>query len=129
MPVYLDAAPVVYLIEQHTTFGPRVLNWLAANATARVSSELTRLESLVVPVRNGDARRVADFEQFLARQLAEFVSLDRPILDRAVDIRARFSFKTADAVPLAAAVASRCDVFYTNDHRLTRYTGIRVVLI
>ncbi len=129
MRVYLDAVPIIYVVEQDARFGPRAVAWLAANATQLVSSELARLETLVKPVRNRDARRIADMEQFFARQLTDFVTLDRPVLDRAVSIRAQFGFKTADAIHLAAAVESRCDVFYTNYHRLTRFTGIRVVVI
>ena len=41
-------------------------------------------------------------------------------------IRAQYGFKTPDAVYLAAAVISGCDVSLTNDHRLDRFSDIAV---
>jgi predicted nucleic acid-binding protein len=124
--VYLDAAPVIYLIEQHATFGPRTAAWLAANATALVSSELARLEALVVPVRSGDIARVQDIEAFFAGRVDEMVPFTRAVYDRAVDIRAAYRLKTLDALHAAAAVEAGCDVILTNDPDLARYPGVRV---
>ena len=115
--MYLDAAPIIYLIEQHSTFGPRTATWLASNATALVSGELARLECLVMPIRLGNASRVQDFDTFFTTQLDLLVTLTRPIYDRAVQIRAAYRrFKAVDALHLASAVESGCDAFLTNDH-------------
>jgi predicted nucleic acid-binding protein len=128
--IYLDAEVIIYLIEQNPQFAPRVEAWLLANPGDLVSSELGRMETLVVPVRNADARRIADFERFFATQVAEFVPLMRDIFDKAVEIRAGHrAIRTPDAIHLASAALSGCDVFLSNDPQLQRFTGIRVEMI
>jgi predicted nucleic acid-binding protein len=126
---YLDAVFVIYLVEQNPAFAPAVERWLLANSCDIVVSELTRMESLVVPVRNGDAALIAEFEDFYLTRVTEVVALTRPVLNRVVQIRAHSKFKTPDAIHLACAVEAGCDVFVTNDHDLTKFTGIRVELI
>ena len=50
-------------------------------------------------------------------------------IDRATEIWAQYGFKTPDAIHLAAAVASGCNVFLTNDHRLDRFTDITIEVV
>ena len=129
MRVFLDAALVIYLVEQNPVFGPRVEAWLIANPCDLVSTELVRMESLILPVRSNDSARVTEFEDFFALQVSEIVNLSRAVFDQAVKIRALYSFKAPDSLHLAAAVEAGCDVFLTNDQKLTRFTGIRVEVI
>ncbi|MCI5218746.1 MAG: PIN domain-containing protein [Candidatus Electrothrix sp. LOE2] len=42
------------------------------------------------------------------------------VFDKATELRAQYSLKTPDAIHLAAALVSGCDVFLTNDLRLNR---------
>jgi predicted nucleic acid-binding protein len=128
--IYLDSAPIVYLVEQNPVFGPKVATWLLTHPGDLVSSELGRMESLVLPTRNADAGLIVDFEQFFATQIAEMAALRRDLFDRAIEIRAAFpSIRTPDAIHLATAVVSGCDVFLCNDAQLKQYPGIRVELI
>ena len=129
MRVFLDTAPVIYLIERHSIFGPKTANWLAANATALVSSVITRAESLIIPVRVNDAVRIQDFEAFFAIRLDEFRECERSAFDRAIQILAAFGFKLLDSLQLAVSIESKCDVFLTNDFRLKQFTGIRVEVV
>lgn len=124
--MFLDSSPVIYLIERHSIFGPRVVQWLAANATTLVTSEIIRVESLIIPMRVHDAARIQDFEVFFATRIDELIPCERTVFDRAIDIRASFGFKLIDSIQLAVTVESHCDTFLTNDHRLTKYTGVRV---
>jgi predicted nucleic acid-binding protein len=126
---YLDSVLVIYLIEQNPAFAPAVESWLLGHPCDVVSSELVRLECLVVPTRNGDAARVADFESFFQTRVAEMVPLGRAVFDRAIGIRANHRFKTPDALNLAAAVEAGCDVYVTNDLQLRRFTDIAVEVI
>lgn len=124
MRLYLDAAPVIYAVEQVTPFFPVVDARLSAAGTVCVASDLTRLECRVKPVREGNADLLKDYDDFFAYAVAEIVALSREVIDRAREIRARYRFKTPDAVHLAAAVVTSCDVFLTNDHRLDRFPDI-----
>lgn len=50
--------------------------------------------------------------------------------DFCIDLRAKYiRLKTPDALHLAAAILSGCDVFLTNDQRLSVITEIRVETI
>jgi predicted nucleic acid-binding protein len=88
------------------------------------------MESLVIPVRSGNAALVRDFEDFFRLQLVQLGAVDRPVLDGTVRIRASFPrIKTPDAIHLASAVELGCDVVLTNDPDMVPYIGIKVELI
>jgi uncharacterized protein len=128
--VYLDSVLVIYLVEQNPTFAPAVEGWLLAHPSDLVSSELVRMEALVLPVRHADARGIVSFERFFSKQIIEMVPLVRDVFERAIDIRAvHTAIRTPDAIHLAAAIVSGCDVFLTNDAHLKAYRGIPVELI
>ena len=129
MRLYLDAAPVIYAVEQVTPFFPVVDARLSAAGTVRVASDLTRMECRVKPVREGKADLLKDYDDFFAYAVAEIVALSREVMDRATEIRARYGFKTPDAVHLAAAVVTSCAVFLTNDHRLDRFPDISIEVV
>jgi len=130
MRIYLDSAPIIYLVEQSPGFAQRTESKLASLGGDRVSSDLGLMESLVRPLRNLDAGRVQEFEDFFTIQLAEVVDLTRTVYRLAARIRADFRhFKTADAIHLAAAVHSGCDRFLTNDAQLKQFTGILVEVV
>jgi predicted nucleic acid-binding protein len=126
--VYVDAAPVIYAVEQVPAYAAAVDARLAAPGVVPVTSELTRLECRVKPLRDGDAELLADFDAFFADAVV-VVALTREVIDRATELRARYGVRTPDAIHLAAAVASGCDVFLTNDHRLAGVPGIAVEVV
>jgi predicted nucleic acid-binding protein len=126
--VSLDAAPVIYAVEQVPGFGAAVDARLAAPGVVPVTSELTRLECRVKPLREEDAALLGDFDAFFA-DAAVVVALTREVIDRATELRARYGVRTPDAIHLAAAVASGCDVFLTNDRRLAHVPGIPVEVV
>jgi uncharacterized protein len=129
MRYYLDAAPIIYLVEQVQPYATAVRSKLSAQGLSLITSELTRLECRVKPLRNGNAALLQDFDDYFVNTVAEIVPLTRDVIDRATDIRAQFNFKTPDAIQLAAAVSAGCTTFLTNDHRLGRFTAITVEVI
>jgi predicted nucleic acid-binding protein len=102
---------------------------LAAPGVVLVSSELARLECLVLPLRNGDAPRVGEFDMFFHARVDELVEFTRVVFRRAAAIRASGNFKTPDALHLAAAVEGGCSAFLTNDAQLTRFPGLVVEVV
>lgn len=127
--VYLDAAPVIYSVEQVPEFAAAVDARLAADDVILVVSDLTRMECRVKPMRGGEAALLQDFDAFFAETVAETIALSPDVMDRATSIRAEYGFKTPDAIHLAAAVVSGCDVFLTNDRRLGRFTEIAIEVV
>lgn len=129
MRLYLDAAPVIYAVEQVAPFFPVVDARLSTAGVVLVASELTRMECRVKPVREGNADLLKDYDDFFADAVAEVVALSREVVDRATEIRARYGFKTPDAVHLGAAVVTGCDAFLTNDHRLDHFPDISIEVV
>ena len=87
------------------------------------------MECRVKPLREGNTALLQDSDDYFAEVVKETVVLSRAVIDRATDIRARYGFRTPDAMHLAAAVVSGCDVFLTNDHRLDRFPDIAMDVI
>ena len=129
MRYYLDAAPIIYLVEQRQPFATAVRSKLAAQGIIPITSELARLECRVKPMHDGNMTLLQDFNDYFANTIVEIVPLTRDVVDRATEIRAQFNFKTPDSLHLAAAVVSKCDVFLTNDQRLNRFTGIKIEVL
>jgi uncharacterized protein len=127
--LYLDTAPIVYHVERTMPFVGAVDARLAATGVVLVSSELARLECLVLPLRNGDAARVADFDMFFNARLDELVGFTSAVFRRAAEIRASGNFRTPDALHLAAAIEGGCTGFLTNDADLTRFAGLAVEVV
>jgi uncharacterized protein len=70
-----------------------------------------------------------DFDDFFEGAVKVIVGLSREVVDLATRIRAQYGFKTPDALHLAAAILSDCDVFLTNDYRLDRFNEVAIEVI
>jgi predicted nucleic acid-binding protein len=132
MLVYVDSVVFIYALDHTGTFQSKALARLAASQGAgdRLAiSDLTRLECRVRPLRLGDLVRLGEYDSFFARTDVQVVSLTGAVFDFATEISARHGFKSLDSIHLAAATLAGCDVFLTNDARLTRCPGITVEII
>lgn len=132
-PVALDAAPFIYLIEEHPQYLPivrPVFAAIAAGQVAAVASVLTLLEALVQPSRVGDAVLAERYEAFLARSRGlRLHEVTRPIARAAAHLRAVHNIRTPDAVQLATALVAGCSAFLTNDKDLPAVSGIRILCV
>jgi predicted nucleic acid-binding protein len=72
---------------------------------------------------------LADFDAFFADTISDTIGITRDVVDRATELRAYHNVRTPDALHLAAAILSNCEVFLTNDHRLDRVPGIKVEVV
>ena len=129
MRIYLDSAPVIYVVERHAPYDEYLDARLSILGDVLVASELTRLECRILPVREDNRRVLRDFDDYFANRVLEMVPLTRDVIDAATLIRARYGFATPDAIHLGAAVASGCDVFLTNDNRLARFGEMSVEVV
>lgn len=130
-PVAVDTAIFIYFIEEHPRFLPAVepLFEAADRGTRQlVTSSLTLLEVLVVPLRNGDADLAARYDALLTRGRGLLlVDIERDQLRLAARIRAAYGTRTSDALQLAAAISTRCGALVTNDRALPALAGLRVI--
>ena len=130
-PVGLDTALFICLIEEDPAWLGRVrplFEAIASGSLEAVTSELTLLETLVVPFPEVDRQLAEAYEGNLtgSRGLT-LVPIDREQLRAAAHLRAATGVKTPDAIQLAAALSSRCTSFVTNDRRLPSLPGLRIV--
>jgi predicted nucleic acid-binding protein len=129
MQIYLDTAIVIYLVEEKAPFFEKVAKRLEDTGLELLASEMGRLESRVKPLRDQDDSLLAIYDEFFVNRINKVLDITREVIDTATELRAKYNFKTPDAIHLAAAIASACDVFYTNDHRLDRCTEIKVEVL
>jgi uncharacterized protein len=125
--IYLDSVVLIYLVEQCPPWFTRIRTRLTTASVQIVVSDLTRMECRVKPLAVGDTVLLAAFDAaFGGSELAPITSA---VFDRATRIRAVTRFKTPDSIHLAAALESGCDVFLTNDTRLSAFTDIAVEIV
>src|SRR5689334_18166283 len=126
MRVYLDTALIIYLVEAVTPYVTTVEVRLSNPDTYQVCSDLSWLECRVKPMREGDIDLLADYDDYFDMNAREVMPLTREVIDHATALRARYGFKTPDAIHLAAAIVGQCDTFLTNDRRLNKCSEIKV---
>jgi predicted nucleic acid-binding protein len=80
------------------------------------SSELARLETRLLAIRNKNQDILRQFDSFF--MACEIIELDRTVFEKATLLRANSNLKTPDALHLAAAIQANCHEFWTNDKQL-----------
>lgn len=132
-PVAMDTAVFIYFIEEDPTFLPLVEGIFVAidsGSLLAVTSTLTLLETLVVPIRAGNQRLADRYEVLLSQSRGLYlVDLDRTLLRRAAEVRAVSSLQTPDALQVASALQAGCTAFVTNDRQIPPVAGLRVLQI
>jgi predicted nucleic acid-binding protein len=131
-PTALDTALFIYYIEENEVFLPLVapiFEEVAAGRREVVTSSLTLLEVLVVPLRSGNRALAERYEAYLTRSRGlRLVDIGLPELRAAAQLRARHpSLRTPDAIQVATALTAGCRAFVTNDRRLPKVPGLKVV--
>jgi predicted nucleic acid-binding protein len=129
MRVYLDSAPVIYLVEGIMPYAADLETRLSVPGTVQVCSDLTRLECRVKPIRDRQDMLVVAFDRYFDEIISDVFPLSRKVIDQATVLRARYGFKTPDCIHLGAAVVNGCDLFLTNDHLLCRCKDIAVQVV
>lgn len=104
--VYLDACCFIYLVEGQPPWRSAIEARLRAlGPGARVvSSQLSRLECRTKPLREGDHRLLANYDALFAASRVAVRDLSAAAVDGATTLRAKYGFKSPDALHLASAV-------------------------
>ncbi len=127
----VDTSVFIYFIGEDPRFLPLIEPLFGeADTGARelVTSALTLLEVLVVPFRVGDNELADRYEQLLTRSRGiRMIDLSRDQLRDAALLRASTGVKTPDALQIVAAIRSGCSTFVTNDRRIPKIPGTRVI--
>lgn len=143
MVYYLDTVIVIYAVEGNPADQQRALDHLAALEQAGhrfAISQLTITECLVPVLGPGNGQRLSDFFRFFHGPHLRTQTLTATMLSRASAIRGSHSYRAippaqpkryglADALHLAAAIESGCDVFLTNDNQLASFPDIAIEIL
>jgi len=140
---YLDTVIVIYAIEGNPADQQRALNHLTALEQAGhqfAISDLTLTECLVPVFGPGGGQRLSDFFRFFHGPNLRTLGLTAAAHTRASAIRNGHAYPAippaqprryglADALHLATAVESGCDVFLTNDNQLANFPDIAIEVL
>ena len=126
--VYLDACCFIYLVEGQPAWRSAVdVRLRALGPSSRiVTSQLSRLECRTKPTRDGDHLLLARYDALFAASRVALRDLTAAVVDRATQLRARYGFKSPDALHLASAVECGAAAFWTS---LARCAEVPVVVI
>jgi predicted nucleic acid-binding protein len=131
--IYLDSDILIYSVETHAVYWP-VLQplWQAARqgSFAIVSSDLALMETLIGPMRSGDAILEKAYEQVLHSPEVRLLPISQDVLREAARLRATISgLRTPDALHAATGLLSNCNMFLTNDIGFRRVPSLPVVIL
>jgi predicted nucleic acid-binding protein len=140
---YLDTVVVIYAVEGSPADQQRALNHLAALEAAGhrfTISGLTVTECLAAVLGPGSGSRLSDFFRFFHGPNLRTVDLTAAAYTRAAAVRGGHTYPAAppaparryglaDALHLAAAIESGCDVFLTNDAQLSGFPDLTVEVL
>ncbi|NJL26479.1 MAG: type II toxin-antitoxin system VapC family toxin [Thermoanaerobaculia bacterium] len=131
--LYLDACTIIYLLEASSVFQDlviaRLLEHRAKPDPLLLTSRLSRLECRVVPLRNQDEGLLTAYEAFFSADRMIVIDVSATIIERATELRARYGFKSPDALHLATAIEHKADAFLTSDGNLERCGEITVEVL
>jgi predicted nucleic acid-binding protein len=131
---YLDTNVFIYTLN---AFPPlfalltRLFEIIDSGQLRALTSELTLVELLVKPIRDGDLPAQQTCQaMLLSNPRLTAVPITRQTLIESARLRATTSLKLPDALHLATATLAGCDMFLTNDTRFRLSTrAIEVLLL
>ena len=120
--IFIDTAPIIYYLENSPLYMDKIKKFFAMCIEEKiqiVTSSITVEEYLVYPYRSEKTELVDNFKKFIRYMNIEVVDIDSRIAEQGAKIRAKYKdFKAMDALQIAAAMLSQCDMFFTNDKQL-----------
>lgn len=129
--VYVDANTVIYAVEKiepYKSFLDPLWSATLAGQVSIVTSELTWLETLTKPLREGNAILESLFRAFLTAKEIHLVPATLAIWEEAAKLRA-LGLKTPDALHAATGLMVGCALFLSNDPVFTRVPGLPVTVL
>jgi predicted nucleic acid-binding protein len=131
--VGLDTAPLIYFIERHSVYAPRLRPFFAAAERQEfqlLTSLVTLIEVLIIPLRTGRNDLVREYRDILLRSPSlKTVPLTVEIAEEAAPLRASHNVRTPDAIHLATARTGGASWFLTNDVGFPALPGISMLVL
>ena len=129
----LDTSVLIYVMEKHPTFGPLaqiILDAMAAGSLEAVVSEISVIETLVMPYKKQDIATAQQYITFFDMcSNLEVFPVDRAVAQRAAQLRATTKLKTPDAIVVANSLLHGAEAVITNDGRWGHITELPVLVL
>lgn len=118
---FIDTAPFIYFIEKdsnHPQYYEKVKGFFK-DGYDNDKRLLNKTYSLIDM-----------FHRLVTVTSMDIVEINQDIAKQAAQIRAEYTgFKAMDALQLAAASFSKCDLFLTNDKQLKQFKGMKCITV
>lgn len=120
--VFVDTAPIIYYLENSPLYSETIKRFFTTCIEENiqvVTSAITVEEYLVYPYSSGQMDLADNFKRFLDYMYVEIIDINSDIAEQASKLRGKYKgFKAMDALQISSAIASGCDMFFTNDKQL-----------
>jgi len=129
--IYLDACCFIYLVEGQPEWRSVVEKRIRDldPASRLVTSQLARLACRAKPMRDSDHDLLGRYDSLFGASRVAVVDVSAKVIDRATELRARYGFKSPDAIHLATAFECGTAEFWTGDAALSRCTDVAVAVL
>jgi Predicted nucleic acid-binding protein, contains PIN domain len=129
----LDTMAFIYHFEENKDYLPFTRTLFELIEDGRIegkTSVTTRLEILVKPEEEGNEILADEYKLILENfPHLEVIPIDAEVADLASVIRAKYKFRTPDAIQLATSILKGAQAFVTNDESLKKVKEIEVVVM
>lgn len=130
--VYVDTAILIYTVEKIPNYA-QILEplWdnLEIGKVKVMTSELTLMETLVMPIKQSDSRLIKAYNSMLLAGYIDLIPINQSILTEGARLRGITNLKTPDAIHLATALSEKCDIFLTNDLGFRKVTDVSILIL
>jgi len=131
--VGLDTTPFIYFIEKYPVYVDLIRPLFVAvekGECSVVTSTISLLETLVLPIRRGDKYMAGKYRAILLKTKGlKTISISNEIAEEAANIRAKYNVHTADSIQMATALKQGATVFLTNDLALPSFPKMKVLTL
>jgi predicted nucleic acid-binding protein len=94
-----------------------------------ISSDRALMETLIGPLKAGDAALVNAYEQLFQQAQTRLLPITQPILREAARLRATTKLRTPDALHAATSQQAGCVLFVSNDVGFRGVPGLPLVIL
>jgi predicted nucleic acid-binding protein len=131
--VGLDTAPIIYYMEDKPVYADMLDPFFQAVTRGDitvVTSLLTLLEVLILPVKTGDKVLEQKYREILFNiKGLKIQPISSEIIEEAIRIRAFHNVRTPDSIQMATAITVKASFFLTKDIKLPSLPGLPLLAL
>lgn len=131
--IAFDTNLFIYLMEKHQKYfdvAKSIFDMVEKGQLYATTSMLVITELLTKPIRDGNKNLIQQYKAVISTfPNLGIRNFDYEISILTAKIRAKYNFKTPDAIFIATAIEEKSEVFVTNDKKLKNIEGIDVIII